>query len=50
MSVLVIGCPLGDFRVEKGNRQGDSPTSFLFHILVEGLSGLTPRVIEIGAC
>lgn len=49
MSVLVGGSPTNDFKVQRGLRQGDSLSYFLFLIAAEGLSALVARAVEIGA-
>jgi hypothetical protein len=48
MSVLVNGSPTADFKVEKGLRQGDPLSPFLFLIAAEGLTGLVHRAVELG--
>ncbi|XP_058766568.1 uncharacterized protein LOC131640177 [Vicia villosa] len=48
MSVLVNGSPSKDFVVEKGLRQGDPLSPFLFVLVVEGLAGLVRKSLENG--
>ncbi|XP_058742173.1 uncharacterized protein LOC131614628 [Vicia villosa] len=48
MSVLVNGSPTKKFEVEKGLRQGDSLSPFLFVLVTEGLAGLVKKSVEIG--
>ncbi|GAU51623.1 hypothetical protein TSUD_414500 [Trifolium subterraneum] len=48
MSVLVNGSPTEDFKVEKGLRQGDPLSPFLFLIAAEGLTGMVNRAVDIG--
>ncbi|PNY11765.1 ribonuclease H [Trifolium pratense] len=48
MSILVNGSPTEDFNVERGLRQGDPLSPFLFLIVAEGLAGMMRRVVEIG--
>ncbi|XP_058754722.1 uncharacterized protein LOC131627879 [Vicia villosa] len=48
MSVLVNGSPTKEFKVEKGLRQGDPISPFLFVIVVEGLKGLVNKAVENG--
>ncbi|PNY01532.1 ribonuclease H [Trifolium pratense] len=48
MSILINGSPIEDFKVERGLRQGDPLSPFLFLIVVEGLVGLMRRAVEIG--
>ncbi|MCH96459.1 LINE-1 reverse transcriptase like, partial [Trifolium medium] len=47
MSILVNGSPTTDFKVEKGLRQGDPLSPFLFLIVVEGLTQLVNRAVEL---
>ncbi|CAJ2637088.1 unnamed protein product [Trifolium pratense] len=48
MSVLVNGSPTGDFNVDKGLRQGDPLSPFLFLIVAEGLTGLMNKAVATG--
>ncbi|GAU30605.1 hypothetical protein TSUD_62250 [Trifolium subterraneum] len=48
MSVLINGSPTVDFKVERGLRQGDPLSPFLFLIVAEGLTGLMNRAVHIG--
>lgn len=48
VNVLVNGSPSGEFNMEKGIRQGDPLSPFLFLIAAEGLSVLTHKAIEDG--
>lgn len=47
-SVLVNGCPLTEFKLNKGLRQGDPLSPFLYLLVVEGLNLLVNRAVEIG--
>ncbi|XP_058759392.1 uncharacterized protein LOC131632671 [Vicia villosa] len=48
MSVLVNGSPTKEFKVEKGLRQGDPISPFLFGIVAEGLEVLVNGAVENG--
>ncbi|XP_058774436.1 uncharacterized protein LOC131648722 [Vicia villosa] len=48
MSVLVNGCPTKEFMVERGFRQGDSLSPFLFVIVAEGLNLMVNKAVENG--
>ncbi|PNX97198.1 cysteine-rich receptor-like protein kinase, partial [Trifolium pratense] len=48
MSVLVNGSPTAEFKVNKGLRQGDPLSPFLFLIAAEGLTGLVKKAVDIG--
>ncbi|XP_058732569.1 uncharacterized protein LOC131604096 [Vicia villosa] len=48
MSVLVNGSPPEEFEVEKGLRQGDLLSPFLFVIVAEGLRRLVAKAVEMG--
>ncbi|XP_057774901.1 uncharacterized protein LOC130993882 [Salvia miltiorrhiza] len=45
-SVLVNGSSTGDFKMERGLRQGDPMSPFLFLIVAEGLNALVERAVE----
>ncbi|XP_058755916.1 uncharacterized protein LOC131629131 [Vicia villosa] len=49
MSVMVNGSPTKEFLVEKGLRQGDPLSSFLFVVVAEGLKGIINKVVENGS-
>lgn len=46
MAILVNGSPTGKLQLKKGFRQGDPLSSFLFLVVVEGLSCLMHREME----
>ncbi|XP_058726223.1 uncharacterized protein LOC131597549 [Vicia villosa] len=48
MSVMVNGSPTKEFKVERGLRQGDPISPFLFVIVAEGLKGLVNKAVENG--
>lgn len=47
-SVLINGSPSENFEFERGIRQGDPLSPFLFLIVAEGLSLLVKKAVEIG--
>lgn len=47
MSVLVNGSPTDEFGLEKGLRQGDSLSPFLFNLVVESFSGCLKKAVEL---
>lgn len=47
-NVLVNGSPSGEFELERGIRQGDPLSPFLFLIAAEGLSLLVKRAVDEG--
>ncbi|GKA22184.1 cysteine-rich receptor-like protein kinase [Tanacetum coccineum] len=48
MSILVNGSPTNEFRLERGARQGDPLSSFLFILAAEGLSDLVSEAVDKG--
>jgi mannosylglycoprotein endo-beta-mannosidase len=48
MAVLVNGSPTKEFSLEKGLRQGDPLSPFLFNIAVQGLSCMLQRGYSMG--
>ncbi|KAL6557468.1 hypothetical protein OROMI_017818 [Orobanche minor] len=47
-NVLINGSPSGEFKLERGLRQGDPLSPFLFLIVAEGLSLLVTKAVEEG--
>ncbi|KAK3220120.1 hypothetical protein Dsin_014090 [Dipteronia sinensis] len=48
MSILVNGSPTPQFKIERGLRQGDLLSPFLFNIVTEGLSALMNKATNLG--
>lgn len=48
VSVLVNGSPSDEFCPQRGLRQGDPLSPFLFNVVVEGLNILVKRAKELG--
>ncbi|XP_058760611.1 uncharacterized protein LOC131633951 [Vicia villosa] len=49
LSILVNGSPTKDFWAEKGLRQGDPLSPFLFTLVVEGLAVMFNKAAELGS-
>lgn len=47
-NVVVNGSPSGEFQLERGIRQGDPLSPFLFLVVVEGLNLLTKKAVSEG--
>lgn len=47
-SVLVNGSPSGEFKLERGLRQGDPLSAFLYLLAAEGLSIMMNRAVDQG--
>ncbi|GKB24580.1 reverse transcriptase domain, reverse transcriptase zinc-binding domain protein [Tanacetum coccineum] len=48
MSILVNGSPMDEFMLERGVRQGDSLSLFLFILAAEGLNALVSEAVDKG--
>lgn len=47
-TILVNGSPSGEFKFERGLRQGDPSSPFLYLLIAEGLSILVARAVTMG--
>ena len=47
-SILVNGCPTDEFKIERGLRQGDPISPFLFLIVNEGLNVMMNALVDVG--
>ncbi|KAK2649624.1 hypothetical protein Ddye_017113 [Dipteronia dyeriana] len=47
MSILVNSSPSPPFRIRRGLRQGDPLSSFIFNIIVEGLSSILNKAVDL---
>lgn len=48
LSILVNGSPTKDFLVERGLRQGDPRSPFLFTLVLKGLASLVKKAAKLG--
>lgn len=48
VSILVNEIPKKEFKVERGLRQGDPLSPFLFVVVAECLTGLVKKVVDLG--
>ncbi|PNX99671.1 cysteine-rich receptor-like protein kinase, partial [Trifolium pratense] len=47
LSVLVNGSPTGEIGIQRGLKQGDPLAPFLFLLVVEGLSGVVSKAVDL---